>query len=129
MDLMEEPIGTLQLDAAWCRWVACFVTSPAKLVANVATALRPGGAAVFHEYIDYATWRLAPRRPAFESFVQRVMETRGFVSDGDVQAVKTAGYTDGQIAETIAYIGLATYSNFFNHVNGTELDFPAAPAL
>ena len=37
--------------------------------------------------------------------------------------------SDGQIAETIAYIGLATYSNLFNHVYGTELDFPAAEKI
>jgi SAM-dependent methyltransferase len=72
-DLMEEPLGQLRFDAAWCRWVACFVSSPEKLVNAIAGALRPGGVAIFHEYIDYRTWRLAPRRPAMESFVDEVM--------------------------------------------------------
>ena len=62
-------------------------------------------------------------------FINRVMDTQGFVDDADVEAVRDAGYTDGQIAESIAYIGLATYSNLFNHVFDTELDFPAAPKL
>jgi alkylhydroperoxidase family enzyme len=58
-----------------------------------------------------------------------VMETKGNVSDADIAAVRSAGYTDGQIAESIAYIGLATYSNYFNHVFDTPLDFPQAPEV
>jgi SAM-dependent methyltransferase len=73
IDLMEEPLGADGLDAAWCRWVACFVPSPARLVAAVAASLRRGGVAIFHEYIDYGAWRLAPERPAVESFVGEVM--------------------------------------------------------
>ena len=72
-DLMQEPIGLNSFDATWCRWVASFVSSPEKLIRNIATALRPGGVAIFHEYIDYRTWRLAPRRPAMESFVNEVV--------------------------------------------------------
>jgi len=73
LDLMDEPLGANDLDAIWCRWVACFVLSPARLIANIAAALRKGGIAIFHEYIDYGSWRLAPRRPAVESFVSEVM--------------------------------------------------------
>ena len=72
-DLMEEPVGQLGFDATWCRWVASFVSSPEKLINIIAGALRPGGVAIFHEYLDYRTWRLAPRRPAVESFVNEVM--------------------------------------------------------
>src|ERR1700682_45863 len=74
-DLMEESLGKLEFDATWCRWVASFVSSPEKLVNAIAGALRPGGVAIFHEYIDYRTWRLAPRSPAVESFVNEVMES------------------------------------------------------
>jgi SAM-dependent methyltransferase len=73
IDLMDEPLGPGELDAVWCRWVACFVSSPAKLVEQIAASLRRGGVAIFHEYIDYASWRLAPRRLAVESFVGEVM--------------------------------------------------------
>lgn len=73
MDLMDEPLGVTGFDAAWCRWVACFVASPATLVDRIADALRPGGVAIFHEYLHYATWQYAPRRPALERFVQEVM--------------------------------------------------------
>ena len=69
------------------------------------------------------------KHQALIKFVTKVMETKGFVEDDDIQAVKDAGYNDGQIAETIAFIGLATYSNLFNHVYGTPLDFPEPPAI
>lgn len=75
MDLMLEPLDERNLDAAWCRWVASFVTSPAKLIAAIAGSLKVGGKAIFHEYIDYRTFRLTPRRPSFESFVREVMES------------------------------------------------------
>jgi uncharacterized peroxidase-related enzyme len=69
------------------------------------------------------------KHAALLKFVTRVMETHGFVDDADIAAVRDAGYSDGQIAESIAYIGLATYSNLFNHVYGTEVDFPQAPSV
>ena len=69
------------------------------------------------------------KHQALLAFVKRVIETKGFVEDSEVEAVRAAGYSDGQIAESIAFIGLATYSNLFNHVYGTELDFPAAEPL
>ena len=69
------------------------------------------------------------KHQALSTFVTRVMETQGHIDDADIAAVREAGYTDGQIAESIAYIGLATYSNLFNHVYGTELDFPPVPSV
>ena len=72
-DLMEVSLGQLGLDASWCRWVACFVSSPEKLIENIAGALRPGGLAIFHEYSDYESFRFMPIRPALERFAQEVM--------------------------------------------------------
>jgi SAM-dependent methyltransferase len=74
-DLMEVSLGQLGFDACWCRWVASFVSSPAKLIANIAGALRPGGLAIFHEYSDYETFRFMPVRPALERFAREVMES------------------------------------------------------
>lgn len=73
LDLAADPIPARGLDAAWCRWVACFVPSPRDLVNKIAAALRPGGVAVFHEYADYAAWRMAPPLPVLEEFVREVM--------------------------------------------------------
>lgn len=74
-DLMEHSLGELQFDASWCRWVASFVASPEKLIANIAGALRPGGVAIFNEYSDYETFRFMPIKPALERFSIEVMES------------------------------------------------------
>jgi SAM-dependent methyltransferase len=72
-DLSEDRIRLAGFDIAWCRWVASFVRSPRQLVENIATALRVGGKAVFHEYVHYASWRVSPPNPMFERFVTEVM--------------------------------------------------------
>jgi len=72
-DLMEHSLGELNFDATWCRWVASFVSSPEKLIRNIAGALRPGGLAIFHEYSDYGTFRFMPIRPALDKFADEVM--------------------------------------------------------
>jgi SAM-dependent methyltransferase len=77
-DRDELPVGSA--DAAWARWLFCFVAKPRDLLARVIAALRPGGAFVAHEYFDYATWRASPRTPEIEEFVAAVMaswRTRG----------------------------------------------------
>jgi SAM-dependent methyltransferase len=85
VDLMSDAIPATSFDAAWCRWVACFVSSPPSLVARMAGALKPGGVAIFHEYGDYASWRLLPGRPAIDRFVEAVMASwRDTGGDPDV---------------------------------------------
>jgi SAM-dependent methyltransferase len=70
-----QPFPASDMEMSWCRWVASFVTDPARLVDNIARALRPGGIAMFHEYADYGAWRMAPRRPLLEEFVSLVMQS------------------------------------------------------
>ena len=72
LDLMTEPLPAENMDAAWCRWVASFVSKPEVLVSKVAQALKPGGVAIFHEYVDYDTFRLVPSSSAVEEFKQHV---------------------------------------------------------
>jgi len=73
LDAEALPVPDGSADAAWSRWVFSFVERPRELLARVARALRPGGALVLHEYFDYGAWRAAPRDPAVEDFVARVM--------------------------------------------------------
>lgn len=74
-DLDADGLPDVQVDATWCRWVAAFVMRPRDLAAAVHRVVRPGGVAVFHEYLDYAAWRLLPRSAEFEEFVRVVIET------------------------------------------------------
>ncbi len=72
-DLTGDIAFPHQFDTLWCRWVASFVTDLPRLVGHVSSALRPGGHAIFHEYVNYATWRTIPHVPALEAFVTEVM--------------------------------------------------------
>ncbi|GIH89866.1 carboxymuconolactone decarboxylase family protein [Planobispora siamensis] len=63
-------------------------------------------------------------------FARAVIRDRGFVSDADLADVRAAGYDDGEIGEIIGAVALNVFTNYFNSVGQTELDFPpvALPA-
>ena len=65
---VSEPFEVSGADASWCRWVLSFVPDPAATVRHIAAALKPGGVAIFHEYIAYETWRMMPPHPLHERF-------------------------------------------------------------
>lgn len=62
-------------------------------------------------------------------FARQIVASRGAVADEDVERVRLAGYADGEIAEIVANVALNIFTNYFNHVAGTEVDFPVAPLL
>ena len=53
-----------------------------------------------------------------------MVEERGFVSDEELASVRGAGFGDDEIAEIVAAVALNAFSNYFNHVAQTEVDFP-----
>jgi ubiquinone/menaquinone biosynthesis C-methylase UbiE len=75
LDLMESEVPEPHFDFSWCRWVLCFVSEPELLVRKIAGALREGGVAVFHEYVEYKTWSFLPPHPIHEKFVEAVMKS------------------------------------------------------
>ena len=72
LDLMTDALPAGGMDATWCRWVACFVSSPALLLDKLAAVIRPGGVAIFHEYIHYDTLRIRPGGARMREFVVQV---------------------------------------------------------
>ncbi|MGE0706797.1 MAG: carboxymuconolactone decarboxylase family protein [Planctomycetota bacterium] len=70
-----------------------------------------------------------PKTTALLGFAVRLVESRGRASADDLAAVRAAGWSDGAIAEVVAHVALNVFSNYFNHVADTEVDFPAVPAL
>ena len=61
---------------------------------------------------------------AVVKFVKAILETRGKVGDEELNAVKNAGFTDGEIAEIVANVALNVLTNYYNNVAQTEIDFP-----
>ena len=74
-DLDQTPIDFDEVDATWCRWLLSFTKRPEAIVAGIASSLRSGGIAIFHEYLDYGTWQLGPRNPSFDVLVDAVMHS------------------------------------------------------
>lgn len=73
LDLDEHPLPDVRADGAWSRWVYAFLRRPEALLEQVIARVRPGGVLVMHEYVDYRAWRVSPRQPAFERFVEHVI--------------------------------------------------------
>jgi uncharacterized peroxidase-related enzyme len=63
------------------------------------------------------------------AFARKIVQDRGHVSDDDVAEVRRAGYSDGEIAEIVANVALNTFTNYFNRVADTDIDFPAVHSL
>lgn len=58
------------------------------------------------------------------SFAATIVDKRGRVTDGELTAVRQAGFSDGQIVEIIAVTCMNIFTNYFNHIADTEVDFP-----
>jgi alkylhydroperoxidase family enzyme len=65
------------------------------------------------------------KRDAAVQFARKVIETRGQVTDADLESVRDAGYTDANVMEIVALVAMYSLTNFFNNVFDPEKDFPA----
>ncbi len=62
-------------------------------------------------------------------FAGKLVQERGHVSDADLQELRDHGFTDGDITEVVANVALNIFTNYFNHVADTDIDFPQAERL
>jgi uncharacterized peroxidase-related enzyme len=65
------------------------------------------------------------KRDALVRFVRKLAQTSGTVSDEDFAAIKAAGYADVQLVEISLAFATTVFTNVFNRINDTEIDFPA----
>ena len=70
-----------------------------------------------------------PKRAAAARFAQRVVDSRGRVSDAELAGVRGAGYTDPQILAIVTVAVQFLLTNFINNVNQTDLDIPAVGSV
>lgn len=70
-----------------------------------------------------ATSEDAKTKAALE-FSKVLVNTQGNPTDADVQAVKDAGFTEGEILEITTVVAFNIFTNYFNHVADTDVDFP-----
>ena len=64
---------------------------------------------------------------ALLAVVREATATAGHVPEMTWKSALEAGWSDQQLAEAFAYIGLILYVDYFVHYAGTELDLPPAP--
>ena len=65
-----------------------------------------------------------PKSDAGLKFTQQIVVQRGEVSDAAFDAVREAGFTDGDISEIVANVALNIFANYFNHVAQNNVDSP-----
>jgi uncharacterized peroxidase-related enzyme len=111
---LREQIALISAEINGCGYCASAHTAIGKMVGlgeDAISAARDGNA-------DDA------KTDAALKFVRTVIVNRGEIPDADLQAVKGAGFSDGEIVEIVANIGLNIFTNHFNEIAETDIDFP-----
>lgn len=66
----------------------------------------------------------AAKSTAALALARQIVAKQGRATQADVDAVRNAGFTDGEIAEIIANVALNIFTNYFNNTADVEVDFP-----
>ncbi|MEO0513033.1 MAG: carboxymuconolactone decarboxylase family protein [Planctomycetota bacterium] len=64
-----------------------------------------------------------PKVQAILTFAVAINERRGWAGDA-LETARAAGLTDEEIIETLAVVSQNIFTNYANHLFGTEVDFP-----
>ena len=65
-----------------------------------------------------------PRTQAALTFALKVVRERAAVSDGDIHALKVAGFDDEGVVEILAHVALNLFTNYVNVALDVPVDFP-----
>ena len=116
---LREQIALISAEINNCRYCASAHTAIGKMAGlgeDAILAARHGHA-------------LDAKTDAALKFARTIILNRGEVSDADLQTVKAAGLNEGEVAEIIANVALNIFTNYFNQIARTEIDFPIAPSI
>lgn len=61
-------------DAAFARWVLCFVPDPAAVILGIVDRLKPGGRVVLFDYFNYEAMTMGPRDGLFDEVIGKIGE-------------------------------------------------------
>ncbi|GAA1579564.1 carboxymuconolactone decarboxylase family protein [Leucobacter aridicollis] len=68
-----------------------------------------------------------PKTEALLQFAHSLVERRGKVDPQQLAGLRDLGWTDSQIVETIAQVGLNLFTNYINIALDVPVDFPEVP--
>ena len=66
-----------------------------------------------------------PRTQAAIAFALKVVERRAHIDDGDIGALRGAGFDDEEIVEIVAHVALNLFTNYVNVAFDVDVDFPS----
>ncbi|MCT8330367.1 carboxymuconolactone decarboxylase family protein [Albidovulum sediminis] len=66
-----------------------------------------------------------PRTAAILRLATAIVTARGMLEDADLASARGAGLSEADIVETVAQVVANIFTNYLNHVAGTDIDFPA----
>ena len=64
------------------------------------------------------------KRDVLARFIRKVVQTSGTLREEEFASIKAAGYTDAQIVDISLAIAVTVFTNVFNRINDTAIDFP-----
>jgi AhpD family alkylhydroperoxidase len=65
------------------------------------------------------------KRDALVHFVLNLQRSSGTIDESEFSAIRAAGYSETQLAEISLAIALTIFTNTFNRINDTDVDFPS----
>lgn len=69
------------------------------------------------------------RTAAVLGFARLVVANRGLIGDDDITVLRAVGLSTAEVVEVLAHVGMNLFTNYFNHVAQTEIDFPSVCTL
>lgn len=65
-----------------------------------------------------------PKVQAALTFARQIVDSQGHVKDTDIAAIRSAGFSEEEIVEIIGNVAINLFTNYFNHIADTTIDFP-----
>ena len=112
-----EAINLVVSEASACDYCLAAHTMTSKLIGYTAEQIRKLRAGAYDE---------DAKLDALVKFALTLVSTSNTLSAEAVNHVKQVGYSDRQIVEIIFAVSAILFTNMFNRVNDTVLDFPKA---
>ena len=69
-----------------------------------------------------------PKSAAALAFAIKLVEQRGHLPVSEIESLRSTGLTDSEIIEIVSAVSINIFTNYFNHIAGTEIDFPVVHA-
>lgn len=65
------------------------------------------------------------RRDSLIRFIRTLQENSGTIDQAELESFRAAGFSDQAVVDVALAIAVITFTNVFNRINDTTIDFPA----